>query len=853
MRERTKMKVNDIIKFASKLKTEYKSVFEIINNTIIVIDSNFQILFMNKQNDHYLNFHVLEQLEKFKDSNKDILEWIERIDEKSTIRIVATNIYDFENNHIGFILAIDNISELMRLKKARAIDNDLFKTTLNKARIYLWEYDIKEKSIKSLFCPDNAELEILDNDKIYYNIPDSLVEMNIIDELDKEKINELHKDIVNGKLNNQIKLKMRDHYGKQQWIKLNCATILNQEKEPVKSIAIVENIGSLVQLQTKYEIEREYREVLSEESLGYIEADLLNNKIISTRFSDNIFIDYKADLTYDQFIILLSNIAITGEQEKLVHELNSIKLLKDFRNNKRYLKLEYQLLNRKTKNYHFVRVVVFLITTKENIYSCLYFKDINDTKVKDLDLKKKAELDSLTGLYNRKSIEIKINQYIKEQSEHKFAIMILDIDNFKLINDNFGHLYGDALLCEIARKLKSIFRSDDWLARMGGDEYLIIMKNIPNIQIATEKAKAICKMIEKEYGHNQIKVKISISIGIALYPDHGNNFEELYLHSDQALYQVKDNGKNGFYLYDKKINNQLYSLEERKKTIDKRTNNLAINNINNYIFRILHATKDLKTTINAVLELLGMHYDMKQSLLIIKDLQKNKYRVINSWKYDNEIKNSLVNILMSKNNLEYYNLFNENGILWIDGINKLDENNVLKKIYQGSKINSVIQCIIKSDDRVIGLLSLEHQDLYHYTSEDQENILLVISIITTFVIKRHYEEEKKIAKKFIGNIFAFQKNSVYLVDRETLQLLDYNDSLKKHWKNIQLGNYCYHELFGIHRQCNDCPLKKINDSNDHYSDTFDYYGTELKRSTQIIKWITGNELAIISWTDDKKN
>lgn len=113
--------------------------------------------------------------------------------------------------------------------------------------------------------------------------------------------------------------------------------------------------------------------------------------------------------------------------------------------------------------------------------------------------------------------------------------------------------------------------------------------------------------------------------------------------------------------------------------------------------------------------------------------------------------------------------------------------------------------------------------------------------------------KKKIAKKFIGNIFAFQKNSVYLVDRETLQLLDYNDSLKKHWKNIQLGNYCYHELFGIHRQCNDCPLKKINDSNDHYSDTFDYYGTELKRSTQIIKWITGNELAIISWTDDKKN
>ena len=77
--------------------------------------------------------------------------------------------------------------------------------------------------------------------------------------------------------------------------------------------------------------------------------------------------------------------------------------------------------------------------------------------------------------------------------------MILDIDNFKAINDNFGHLYGDALLCEISRKLKSLFRIDDLIARLGGDEYLILMKNIPNVPIVIEKAKSICKSLKFIY------------------------------------------------------------------------------------------------------------------------------------------------------------------------------------------------------------------------------------------------------------------------------------------------------------------------------------------------------------------
>ena len=144
----------------------------------------------------------------------------------------------------------------------------------------------------------------------------------------------------------------------------------------------------------------------------------------------------------------------------------------------------------------------------KDIYACGYIKDINENKVHDLVLKKKIELDPLTGLYNREAIEIKTNEIIQNFPENNHAIMILDIDNFKQVNDNFGHLYGDAFLCEISRKIKSKFRNDDLVARLGGDEYLVLMKNISNSELAIDKANDLCKLIEGAYGTGGTKVKV---------------------------------------------------------------------------------------------------------------------------------------------------------------------------------------------------------------------------------------------------------------------------------------------------------------------------------------------------------
>lgn len=152
-----------------------------------------------------------------------------------------------------------------------------------------------------------------------------------------------------------------------------------------------------------------------------------------------------------------------------------------------------------------------------------------------------AEHDSLTDLYNRHQFEYLLNQSVAKCAVHfdYFALFIIDIDNFKQINDSYGHLHGDNLLKEFASQLTKIMRQGDILARIGGDEFALITAKLQSPAIVHRLADRI---------FNALNGSFAFSMGVAVYPLHGKNTENLIKNADKAMYHAKKMGKNQYHV-----------------------------------------------------------------------------------------------------------------------------------------------------------------------------------------------------------------------------------------------------------------------------------------------------------------
>ncbi|MEG2720013.1 MAG: diguanylate cyclase, partial [Oscillospiraceae bacterium] len=163
------------------------------------------------------------------------------------------------------------------------------------------------------------------------------------------------------------------------------------------------------------------------------------------------------------------------------------------------------------------------------------------------DVVLRSQLDQMTGVYNRSTAEELIKTILKN-SDNTYAMIMLDIDNFKQINDTYGHAYGDDVLRRLAQLLHSFFRQGDIVARMGGDEFLVFMTNAPSQKIVELKCKELLYEIQNS-NTDKTKIFTLCSLGIAISNDKSNTFELLYENADSALYEAKKNGKNQCSIY----------------------------------------------------------------------------------------------------------------------------------------------------------------------------------------------------------------------------------------------------------------------------------------------------------------
>ena len=189
-------------------------------------------------------------------------------------------------------------------------------------------------------------------------------------------------------------------------------------------------------------------------------------------------------------------------------------------------------------------------------YHVVVFSDVTERKAAEERIRYLAQIDALTGLPNRLLLADRLDGVLRAAmaSRRPFAVMFIDIDRFKNINDSLGHSTGDALLHEMAKRLSAVLRAGDTVARHGGDEFVVLMPDVEDTAQVAQAARRMLKATSQPMTVDQHVLGTTSSIGIAMYPDDGSDAESLMKNADTAMYVAKNSGRNNFQFFTPDMN-----------------------------------------------------------------------------------------------------------------------------------------------------------------------------------------------------------------------------------------------------------------------------------------------------------
>lgn len=260
-------------------------------------------------------------------------------------------------------------------------------------------------------------------------------------------------------------------------------------------------------------------------------------------------------------------------------------------------------------------------------------RDIHDSKRNEQKLLERTQKEPLSNLYNRETIIRLINHYLyaEDTQQTDYALLIIDIDNFKYLNDNYGHLYGDMIISNVSKVLYDLLGSDVWAGRIGGDEFLVFLKNTDR-DAALATAKQICHVISdiRVGNMNQLSCSIGISTNQSYPFNQQAIYEELFMCADKALYYIKSTGKNNYIIYDD------ISTEPGMKidiANDKFLEKKADGNIDiiDAAFQVLDKTKNIRYAVTTLLQQIAIYFSFDNIEILRFSSNQSHINVEYSW------------------------------------------------------------------------------------------------------------------------------------------------------------------------------------------------------------------------------
>lgn len=252
---------------------------------------------------------------------------------------------------------------------------------------------------------------------------------------------------------------------------------------------------------------------------------------------------------YDAFLNIVANGQIKEEfRDGYLQMFHREHVLDVFEKGEDTLVYDF-MMSRDGIQYYWMRITARIFTWKEDasIRMFTYHQNIDAQKLQEKKLMESMEMDSLSLLFNKAATQDKITRILKEKPDERHAFFILDMDDFKKVNDTFGHAIGDKVIADFAKRLKQSFSNQDIVGRIGGDEFVVFL-SASSEEWIHRKAERLIKQLHYEFQDGHVHCQISSSIGIAIAPEAGMDFDTLYKKADIALYQAKAEGKGTYVI-----------------------------------------------------------------------------------------------------------------------------------------------------------------------------------------------------------------------------------------------------------------------------------------------------------------
>lgn len=322
----------------------------------------------------------------------------------------------------------------------------------------------------------------------------------------------------------------------------------NTSGDPIRSIGMIYDISENYEKELMLKREKKMRSFFMSDVIGVYEINVTLDRVLGqTEEAHN------SNVTYTKILKEFAGKCVAEEFREEICEKCSVDSLRiRFLSGENNFIQEYKYLRDDGTNF-WVACETHLERDAQsgNLIAFVTVRDIDSKKRKELYLEERAVVDPLTKVYNRSAGRQYIMKALSEMHPGETSVfMLLDLDHFKQLNDTLGHMCGDEALKDVAEILKSHFRRYDIVCRLGGDEFVVFIQRIP-LEVLDRVLTSLLKKMELAYEREGVKVAITISAGIALVPEHGSTFEELYEKADRALYQVKNTTRNAYKIYEK--------------------------------------------------------------------------------------------------------------------------------------------------------------------------------------------------------------------------------------------------------------------------------------------------------------
>ncbi|MEG0019532.1 MAG: GGDEF and EAL domain-containing protein, partial [Oscillospiraceae bacterium] len=603
--------------------------------------------------------------------------------------------------------------------------------------------------------------------------------------------------------------------------------------------------------------EQQYRNAITKDAIIFYEINVTKNAVITGFESMRQDVGDMVSIYDEMFAYMANKLIYPDDINRVTKYAASESLIREFNHGNTETSIEYRRLT-DTQEYIWVRSVANLLENIEtgDLIAYIYIKDIDKEKKRELELQRMAECDPLTGLYNKEVTCKLINEYLTDAHKSSTQVMLMiDVDNFKEINDHLSHAFGDAVLCELADKLRSIFRKNDILGRIGGDEFIAFIKGDASVRLATSKAEEVCKAFMIKYKGLREEYGISGSIGIVIAPKDGKNFEELYRNADAALYKVKNAGKNGYQLYD---GSEFLGYESNRNEIQTevtmKQKNFRQNRVE-YVFKILYQSENSVEAIYSVLELVASHFYFERGYIFETSSDGKTTSNTFEWCADgiapqrDNLQNLPIEIVSAANES-----FCKTGTYiakTLDDLSKAE-----RAVLQPQGIKAMFQFGIFDKRNLLGFIGFDNcsNELLPNDIEIDE-IATICNILATFFVKQRNDKIAARDSQVRQSVMNHLNNLVYVINPKTFEVLFMNDQTRNRVGDVECNSPCYHFFRGNTEQCEDCPIR---DMQDDYTQQVrcEIYNTKFKiwveTTASKLRWTDGSIVCLLESADITK-